>query len=337
MHSDSHNHANTEVLLYPNDTAGHCMTAKVPTVHESDTLLKVHDMLATENKNLQSINYVYILDDQRKLVGVLSIHEIFAAARSARAGDICRKSSLFFVHPETHQERVAYLALKHRIKAIPVVDHEGFFIGEITSDSILRILHKEMHEDSLKRAGIRHPDALHSNVLTLSLFSSFKHRIPWLFLGLIGGLLMAKVIGFFEQTLEQNLVLAAFLPLIVYMSSAVGTQMETYIIRDLATEQKLQIQPYLLRNILIVFCIGITLSLLLFVSYGFFSGAWYLALVLGSSLLASVLSSLFTGLLIPLLFSKFSLDPADASGPVATILQDMMSIVIYFGIATWML
>ncbi len=313
------------------------MTALVPTAQESDTVSQIHDMLSAENKSLTSINYVYILDAERKLVGVLSIHEIFTAARTTKAGDICKKSPLVFVHPQTHQERIAYLALQHRIKAIPVVDHDGIFLGEVTSDAILRILHKEMHEDSLKRAGIRHPDALHSNVLTLSLFSSFKHRIPWLLLGLIGGLLMAKVIGFFEQTLEQNLALAAFLPLIVYMSSAVGTQMETYIIRDLATEQKLRIQPYLLRNILIVFFIGIALSFLLFLLFGIFSGPWYLAFVLSASLFASVLSSLCTGLLIPLAFSKLSLDPADASGPVATIIQDTMSIVIYFGIATLML
>lgn len=313
------------------------MTALVPTAQESDTVSQIHDMLSAENKSLTSINYVYILDAERKLVGVLSIHEIFAAERTAKAGDICKKSPLIFVHPQTHQERIAYLALQHRIKAIPVVDRDGIFLGEVTSDAILRILHKEMHEDSLKRAGIRHPDALHSNVLTLSLFSSFKHRIPWLLLGLIGGLLMAKVIGFFEQTLEQNLALAAFLPLIVYMSSAVGTQMETYIIRDLATEQKLKIQPYLLRNILIVFFIGVALSFLLFLLFGIFSGPWYLAFVLSASLFASVLSSLCTGLLIPLAFSKLSLDPADASGPVATIIQDTMSIVIYFGIATWML
>ncbi len=313
------------------------MTALVPTAHESDTVSQIHDMLSAENKSLASISYVYILDAVGKLVGVLSIHEIFAAGRAAKLGDICRKSSLVFVHPQTHQERVAYLALRHRIKAMPVVDRDDIFLGEVTSDAILRILHKEMHEDSLKRAGIRHPDALHSTVLTLSLFSSFKHRIPWLLLGLIGGLLMARVIGFFEQTLEQNLALAAFLPLIVYMSSAVGTQMETYIIRDLATEQKLKIQPYLLRNILIVFFIGVALSFLLFLLFGIFSGPWYLAFVLSASLFASVLSSLCTGLLIPLAFSKLSLDPADASGPVATIIQDTMSIVIYFGIATAML
>lgn len=322
---------------YAKDTAGLCMTVRAPIASEESTLQQIHHMLIKESSDFRTITYVYVLNDQKKLTGVLSIHEILAGELTEKAKDVCKKAPLVVVHPQTHQERAAYLALQHTIKAVPVVDHDGIFLGEITSDSILRILHKEMHEDSLKRAGIRHPDALHSNVLTLSLFSSFKHRIPWLFLGLIGGLLMAKVIGFFEQTLEQNLVLAAFLPLIVYMSSAVGTQMETYIIRDLATEQKLQIQPYLLRNIMIVFCIGIVLSLVLFLSYGFFSGAWYLAVVLGTSLLASVLSSLFTGLLIPLAFSKLSLDPADASGPVATILQDMMSIVIYFGIATAML
>ncbi len=322
---------------YPKDTAGHCMKALVPTAHESDTVAQILEMLSIENKNLTSINYVYILGERRKLVGVLSIHEIFSASRTDRAGGICKKSPLVSAHPEAHQERVAYLALRHRIKAIPVVDRDGIFLGEVTSDAILRILHKEMHEDSMKRAGIRHPDALHSNVFSLPLLTSFRHRIPWLLLGLIGGLCTAKIVGLFEATLQKNLILAAFIPLIVYMSDAVGTQMEAYIIRDLATEQSLPILRYFLRHFLVVMTIALALSILLFGSYVFLSGNWYIATVLSVSLFASVCSSVCTGLLIPFGFSRFALDPADASGPVATILQDTISIVIYFGIATAML
>lgn len=313
------------------------MTSRVPIAGEHETLRQIHDMLHRSGNDFKTINYVYVLDSGRRLLGVLSVRELFRTDLDVRAGDVCTKNDLVFVHPSTHQERAAYLALKYTIKAIPVVSHKGVFLGEITSDSILRILHKEMHEDSLRRAGIRHPDALHGSVLTLTLFASFRHRIPWLLIGLGGGLLVAKVIGFFGATLEENLILASFIPLIVYMSSAVGTQMETYIIRDLATEQKLPIQPYLLRNSAIVIAIAVSLSSLLLLSYGILSDNWFVAAVLGVSLFASICSSLVTGIIIPYAFSKLALDPADASGPIATILQDAMSIVIYFGIATMML
>ncbi len=337
MHSHADQHSRREAMRYPYDSAGHRMTALVPVADEHLTLGQIHDMLTREAEKFKTINYVYILDADKKLIGVLSVRELFSTNLEVKAGDVCKRSSLVTVHPETHQERAAYLSLQHNIKAIPVVSHKGVFLGEITSDSILTILHKEMHEDSLRRAGIRHPDAFHNSVLTLTLFTSFKHRIPWLLLGLIGGLLMAKVIAFFGTTLEENLVLASFIPLIVYMSSAVGTQMETYIIRDLATDQKLPIQPYLLRNSLVVVAIAICLSALLLLSYGILSQNWFIALVLGVSLFASICSSIITGLMIPYAFSKLSLDPADASGPIATTLQDTISIVIYFGIATMML
>lgn len=322
---------------YPSDTVGRRMTESVPITFVHQTLRHIHDMLTEHGKSYSTIDYVYVLNVDRTLYGILSVHELFQKDLNVTAGEACKKFSLLSVHPETHQEHAAYVALKNNIKAIPVLDHQGVFLGELTSDSILSILQKEMHEDTLKRAGIRHPEALRSNVLTLPLLTSFRHRIPWLLLGLLGGLLTANIIGFFEATLARNLVLAAFIPLIVYMSDAVGTQMEAYIIRDLALEKALPIWRYAFRHFCVVMGIGFFLSCLLAASYGLFVGDWHIAFVLSVSLFFSVCSSVLTGLLIPFAFSKFSLDPADASGPIATVIQDMISVVIYFGIATMML
>ena len=301
------------------------------------SLGEIERNLKRDHAQFDTINFIYVLSQERELLGVLSVKDLFSLDPNAKAGDVCKRSPLVSVKASTHQERAAYLALKHNIKAVPVVDMSGVFLGEISSDSILSILHKEMHEDTLKRVGITHPDALHATVLTLPLFTSFRHRIPWLFLGLIGGLFAAKIIGFFEQTLSKNLVLASFIPLIVYMSDAVGTQMEAYIIRDLATEQSLPVRRYFLRHAIVVVSIALVLGILLFSSYILFTDDVYMAFVLSVSLIASICSSLCTGLLIPLVFARHSLDPADASGPIATILQDMMSILIYFGIASALL
>lgn len=313
------------------------MTHDVPTAFEDETLAVLHQRLIHEAKSFKTVHYVYVLNRENRLIGVLSIGQVFSPSMQSKVGELCKRSPLPTVHPSAHQETVAYKALRHSIKSVPVVDFDGHFLGAITSDTILSILHKEMHEDTLKRAGIHHPDAVHANVVSLSLFTSYRHRIPWLLLGLIGGIFAAKIIGFFESTLSQNLVLASFIPLIVYMSDAVGTQMEAYIIRDLALDSRLAVFRYMWRHIVVVCSIGLSLALLLGVSYGVLYQDWYMALVLSLSLFVAVVSSVCTGLLIPFAFTKCSLDPADASGPIATIIQDLLSIVIYFSIATVLL
>jgi magnesium transporter len=322
---------------YPPSTVGHRMVVDVPIVHEKHTLAEVRAVIERHSGWFNTINYIYVLDDDRKLTGVLSIRDLFLHPAHAVAKDVCKSSSLVTVRPHAHQERGAYLALKNNIKAVPVVDEERRFLGELPNDAIMTIMYTEMHEDALRMAGITHEGGTQSNVLTLSLFSSFKHRILWLIIGLAGGLLTANIIGAFEETIAENLILAAFLPLIVYMSSAVGTQMQSYVIRDLAVDHKLPFAKYLARNIVIVIAIAIVLGLLLAAATTILHNHPQAGIAIGIALVGSTMSSVLTGLLLPYGFSKFSLDPADVSGPVATIIQDIISIVIYFGVATALL
>lgn len=327
----------SELPQYPRGTAGFQMTRRLPIAYEDETLRVLHDRLVQHSADYKTVHYVYVLDRSEKLTGMLSISSLFTEFMERTVKDVSVRTPLYTVHPRAHQEHVASLALRHHMKSVPVTDADHHFLGAITSDTILGILHAEMHEDSLKRAGIRHPDAVHESVLSLSLFSSVRHRIPWLVLGLVGGIFGASLIGFFEETLARHLVLASFIPLIVYMSGAVGTQMETYIIRDLALDSHMAIGRYIWKQFLVVFFVGFSLAGLLGLSYGIVDGHWHMALVLSLSLFFAVLSSVCTGLIIPFIFSKCSLDPADASGPVATIIQDLLSIVIYFSIATVLL
>ncbi|MEK7136959.1 MAG: magnesium transporter, partial [Patescibacteria group bacterium] len=155
--------------------------------------------------------------------------------------------------------------------------------------------------------------------------------------GLIGGLIAARIIANFETTLEQNLILAAFIPLIVYMGDAVGTQMEACIIRDLALDAYLPFRRYFFRQLLIIGTIGILFGITIFIAASLFFRNAGIGQVLGIALTAAIISSVFTGLLIPYFASKLRLDPADASGPIATIIQDILSITIYFAVATALL
>ncbi len=239
-------------------------------------------------------------------------------------------------HEGTHQEQVALLALRHNLKAIPVVDKESRFLGVVTSDVIMRILDSEAVENILRFGGVYHTAAL-DNVLSDSLSTSIKHRLPWLVLGLFGGLLAAGIIGQFEAILSRHLILAAFIPLIVYMADAVGTQMEAFIIRDIAINPRLNFLRYVVRHTTVVALIGVLLSVLLFAGSLIFYGNVRVSLVVSLALLFAIISSVFTGLIVPYVFEKLRLDPANASGPVATIIQDVVSVLVYFSVATWIL
>ncbi len=322
----------------PPHAAARVLTQDAPTAHPEQTLQQVRDSLAKTITDSETINYIYVLDSGNRLTGILSIKDLFRFQADTKIGNLCRTEKLITVHPDTPQERVAYLALRHNIKAIPVVDRSGVYLGVIPSDAILRILYRETHEDLLHLAGIhRGGSTPFDSVLTLPLLTSVWHRLPWLLLGLAGGLLAAQLVAQYEETLRANLLLAAFIPLIVYMSDAVGTQMEAFIIRDMAVEHRLPFLRYLTRQIAVIAIISLLLGGSLFLIANFLHGNARTSVVLGVSLSAAVLSSVLTGLIIPYVFSRMRLDPANASGPTATILQDLLSILVYFSIAEQLL
>ncbi|MBU0530948.1 MAG: magnesium transporter [Candidatus Uhrbacteria bacterium] len=172
------------------------------------------------------------------------------------------------------------------------------------------------------------------DVIKTPVRTSFRHRAPWLIVGLFGGILSAHFISFFESTLERNLILAAFIPMIVYMNDAVGTQLEAFVIRDMSLNRRLNFRRYFLRQFMVVFLIALSASLII-MAYSFLVYQdLRMSEVLGIAMLIGICSSVFTGLIIPRLVSKTRNDPANVSGPIATIIQDMFSVVIYFLIAT---
>ena len=210
-------------------------------------------------------------------------------------------------------------------------------MGAITSDKIIQIFHTRRLEEIFHISGVGSAHANFENILETPIFLSIRHRILWLFIGLIGGILVSKIIGIFENTLEENLILAAFIPLVVYIADAVRTQLEAFAIRDMALFKEIKFHTYFLKQFLIVFIISVLLgavsviiSLLLYKSF-------IISIVLGIAIVTASLSSIFTGLLVPFLFRRLKRDPANASGPIGTILQDIISVFVYFVIAAWLL
>lgn len=321
---------------YPPESAGRLLTCRVPVVLQAATIAEVERLLLTHAREFESISYVYVVEERGCLTGVLSLKEVFPQEKRRPVAEVM-VTRLVTVPPAADQERVVHLALAHDLKAVPVVDEQGIFLGAVLSRTLLNTLFKEASEDLLRFGGIKRSASMFDNVLTLPVFTSLKHRLPWLLLGLLGGMLAAGIIGRFEGTLEKNLILAAFIPLMVYMADAVGTQMEAFIIRDLAVNPELDFLRYFRRQFLIVTLIALItsgalggLSLLLY-------RVPKVSLVLALSLFLGIISSVITGLVIPYLMGRLKQDPANASGPVATILQDILTVAIFFLIASWLL
>lgn len=322
---------------WPKKSAGNRMTEKIPVVPPSYSLAEISDYISKNINKFESINYIYVADENKKLIGVFSIKELYKMPAESRAKDFSKKPLLISVKPTAHQEEAAYLALKHNIKAIPVVDEKGVLLGVIPNDVILSIIHHETREDILKFSGIHRSHAKFDNVMEIPFTQSIKHRIPWLFLGLLGGLIAAKIIGYFENTIEKNLILAAFIPLVVYIADATGTQLQSFAIRDFVVFKKLDAFKYLIRQFLILFVISILLGLTFMTVSLILNHNFNIALVLTTAIIIACLSSIITGIIIPFILRSFRSDPANASGPIGTIIQDILSVAIYFIIASWLL
>lgn len=313
------------------------MTTKIPVVDSETTLGTINRLVFSNITKFDTINYIYVVNKKGVLTGVLSIKEVFRRQESSKVGKASKKATVY-VHPETDQERVIYLALRNNIKAIPVVNKEGVLLGVVPSDKILSILYHEAREDALHIAGIHKKEAQFDNILETPLITSYRYRVPWLILGMFGGLFAARIVGLFQTTLEQNLLLAAFIPLMVYISNAVAVQGQTILVRDISVSDKIPYVKYIIRQGGISFLIAITLSALFFIiSRLGFTPSFFVGFVAALAMLVSINVATFLGMLVPIMLKRMKMDPALGSGPLSTILQDTMTIIIYFSVASLML
>jgi magnesium transporter len=275
---------------------------------------------------------VYVIDEGGHLVGAISLKEVFDAGMEAVVGDVMKRD-IVSVTPKIDQEQVVLLALQHGLKAIPVTDTHGKFLGIVASDTILSILHNESIEDVLRFAGV-HPSANPAKtIITAPALTHIRKRFPWLFLGLGGGIVAALIVHAFEETLAVHLTLAAFIPTVVYMADAVGTQTETIFIRSLALDQRMSLARYIRREVWIGMALAGALGVVTAaISYVVWQSGW-LAVVFGISLLVTILAAMVVAIFMPWFLHKINVDPAIASGPFATVIRDVSSILIYFAIA----
>lgn len=317
-------------------SAGRLMVQKVPSIHPLATIAEVEELLLKKTKDLETINYIYVTDTAGKLVGAISVKEVFRLPKNTEVSKMMTKE-LVTVRPHTDRERAALLAIEYSLKEIPVVDSEGKFLGVVPYNAILHTLHQEHIEDMLRSAGIHKFSDPSETILTASAGTLIRKRLPWLLLGLGGSALAAAIIGSFEAALKSQLLLAAFIPAVTYIADAVGTQSETIFIRTVAIDRSFAFKKYLLRELKI----GLGLSLILAIVMTALSYVLWqsltISITLGLSFSVSILFAMFVAIFLPWFFSRLRVDPALIGGPLDTIVSDVVSIIIYFSIANLIL
>lgn len=322
---------------WPVHSAGRAMTLKIPVVPPHYTMKEVISFIQKNHEHLDTMNYIYVVDD-REFVGVLSIKDLFREDKDATARTVMTKDTLFTVRPNTSLLHASQKALAENLKAIPVVDKEKTFLGVVSSDTIKAVLHEEYSKMFKHFTGIAHAqEEAYANVIDTPILTSFFARIPWLLIGLLGGVFLAQVVGLFEATLTQHIILAAFIPVIAYVSNAVGIQVQMLFIRDLILQESLSLRKYVFRQLAVSFLIACALALTLIISGIVGWTEMYVLQVIALAILITTMTSSVFALAIPYILKKLKYDPGVASGPFSTIIQDISSIVIYFLVASALL
>lgn len=312
------------------------ITVKVPTIGKEKTVLDIKTHLLSAKNQYDSIHYTYILDESGYLVGVISIKEILTDPELTPLTTYTKKP-LVVARRYSSAERVAQLAITHNISAVPIVDRTKRFLGVVTADDIHDILNHEHSRDILQFAGVSSEHTPNAIIFDERPLVHVRSRLPWLLLGLAGGVAAAFVVGGYEEALSSHIALAAFIPAIVYIADSVGSQTQMLFIRALALNQSLSLRSYVGREVFVnLFLAGILGLAILLLSY-FLVDSFIIGIILGVSVFLTVLVSVAVAIVFPYLSQLIHKDPAIASGPVATVCRDILSLVIYLSVAGYFL
>ncbi len=308
------------------------LTSHVPMTHPDQTIGNVQEYLEVHGPEFENIDYIYVLNDKKVLMGVLSVKEVLSSDHTLKVSEVMHSNPIT-VTQDTDPEEIVFLALSHGLKSLPVVENGNIFLGIIAHDDILHIFNQEVQKDIFRFGGIFHKVGEEYTSIKSSSTHMIRSRLPWLIVGVLGGIAAASLIAQFEDLLSSFIALASFIPVMVYMSDAAGTQSEALIIRSMALDPDLSLKNYIIREIKVATVIalvsGIFAGLMAFLT----RGNPQLGAIIFLSMFFSIMASVIIATISPLIFKKFNFDPAVATGPLATIVSDITTLAIYLGVA----
>ncbi|MCC5936431.1 MAG: magnesium transporter [Lunatimonas sp.] len=323
-----------ELLRYDDDSAGGLMAKEFIKANQNWTVVQTIDEIRRQAENVDKIYSIYVVDNKEKLMGRIALKKVILAASDTKIADLYDEN-IISVPTYMEGEEVAEIMRKYDLEAVPVVNVKNKLVGRITVDDILDLLREQAEEDIQAMTGIS-DDVVESD----SVYRLSKARLPWLLIGMVGGLLGAGFIGFFEEGLSAVTALAFFIPLITATGGNVGIQSSTLVVQSLAAKSVFEdsLTKRFIKVLVVAVLNGVVLATFVFITVVFFYGQpMKFGLVVSIALFSVVLLASFMGTLTPIVLDKIGINPAMASGPFITTANDLLGLAVYFSVAMLLL
>ena len=313
-----------DLLSYPENTAGGLMAKELIKVNEKWAVLRCVREMRKQAEEVDKVYTIYVVDDDNVLLGTLSLKKLLLSPEKTFIKNIYNEK-VFSVKANSDDEEVANIMEKYDLIVLPVVDDLNRLIGRITIDDVVDVMKEEAMEDYNKASGISEQVDASDNILTLT-----RARLPWLLIGLMGGIMGAEVIGIFD--IENNIELAFFTPLIAAMGGNVGVQSAAIIVQGLASNNlgMDSLAQRLIKEFGVALLNGIICSGLIMFITSLIGYPNSISFTVSISLMAVIIFAALFGTFIPLVLDKYKIDPALATGPFITTVNDVLGLFIYF-------
>ncbi len=318
-----------DLLHYDEDVAGGLMQKELVKANVNWNVNQCIEELRKQAEDVEKVYAVYVTDDNGILLGVLSLKKIVLASKDTKVERLYDKD-VIFVETYRPAEEVAELMQRYDLDALPVVNVQGKLLGRITIDDVIDVITEQANSDTLAMAGITGDVEEDDTILQQT-----RARLPWLLVGMMGGILAAKFISFFEGDLKIIPAMAAFIPIIGSTGGNVGIQTSSIILQSIADKTGLNISVWsrLIRMFAVASINGLIISGIVFGFNLLIGNELQLALVVSSALLSVVFLASFTGTVTPIVLDRIGINPAVASGPFITTANDLIGYGVYFGLA----
>lgn len=316
----------TELLRYEENVAGGLMAKELIKARYNWTVVECVEEIRKQAENVNKFYAVYVVDEQDKLVGRVALQDLIITDAKTIVGDITEKG-LIAVETYLEDSEVAEIMKKYDLESIPVVNVQGQLVGRITIDDIVDVITEQADEERQIMAGISE-DVEEDD----SVWRNTRARLPWLLIGIAGGLMNAKFMGLFEAELARVTAIAFFTPLIQATGGNVGIQSSSLVVQSLANPDFVDegLWKRLIKVFFVALLNGLFLSLLVFVANVLLFGEYELSLVVSIALFSVIVFASFIGTITPLILNRFGFNPALAAGPFITTTNDLLGLTVYF-------
>jgi magnesium transporter len=326
------------LLGYPKNSVGRLMTPDYVAIKPEWTIKKAIEHIRKYGKDAETINMIYVVDDDFHLVDDVPLRRIILSEPEQKVEEIM-DFQFISISPYEDQEKAIEIMKKYNLVALPVTDNDNYLLGIVTIDDIIDVMEEEQTEDITKISAI-HPTPVGLELITkikeIPIIKLYKSRVVWLLFLLLMDLFTGGIIQGFQQTIAKYVVLVTFLPVVIDTAGNAGSQSATLVIRAMALKT-VEIKDWLyllLREITVSFFLGITMGIGISFMGIIRSGSIKVAVVVVFAMILNVIAGCVIGILLPFLFAKFKKDPATASTPLITTLADIIGTAIYLGTAT---